>query len=82
MGGGGAGAGRGRGRVTKAERHVELIPPGRGVGVHLRIEKHLAVSGNRGELRVAEKNGADDRAVLGGVGDPLGTAPRTLRPSF
>ena len=39
--------GRGRGRVTKAGRHVELIPRGHGVGVHLRIEKHLAVSGNR-----------------------------------
>ena len=37
--------GGGRGRVTKAERHVEPVPPGNGVGVHLRTEEHLAVSG-------------------------------------
>lgn len=39
------GEGRGEGRVTKADRHMEPITPGNGVGVHLGIKKHLAVSG-------------------------------------
>lgn len=38
------GRGGGKGPVTKADRHMEPITPGSGVGVHLGI-KHLAVSG-------------------------------------
>lgn len=38
--------GRGRGRVTKADARIQL-PRAVGVGVHVGIKKHLAVSGTR-----------------------------------
>ena len=58
--------GRGRGRVTKAERHVERIP--RGTWGLKNTWQFLETGG----LRAGEKNGADGRAGLAGVGAPSG----------